>query len=133
MSSDSDGAKYQADSRYLSGNLVMSDHAIDRFQERAPRGSLTYQQAYRRGEFVGHPSVAHASKPEEVPEAARVYVNRDGWGVVFLVNNSETGPYDEDAYAEFVVPTVLRIRDYNNEPSRAYFRAHGPHDPEVVK
>jgi hypothetical protein len=121
------GIKYSPDrSRYLTGNLAMTDHALDRFRERLPHGSdLNHQQVYRLGEYVEHPEVAHGSLDRSVPDAARVFRHRDGWGLVYLVTTADNTEGADRV--EYIVPTILRIRDYNDPAPRAYFMAHGPH------
>lgn len=120
-------SKYDpGDSRLLSNEVALSDHARHRWAERSPHDCpVTAQRAFRLGEWVADPGVARATLSEEAPDDVRVYCHPDGWGLAFLVVDADRE--DVPGYAPRVVPTVLRIRELGHEPSRAYLRAHGPH------
>lgn len=125
----------EPDAGVLSRNLVMSKHAQTRFEQRTPSTPVCPQAAFVDGDFVRFPALSLANSKQDNPEtptAARVYLDADGWGVVFVID-----PLDPDLYAphastatEYIVPTVHHIRGYRSRPVKAYFRAHGPHGGE---
>lgn len=129
------GRVREANAGTLSDNLVMSNHAQARFAQRTPDTPVHPQAAFVDGEFVRFPVLSDAnSEPAQNtdgPTAARVFIHRDGWGVVFVIDALDPDLYAPyaDTETEFIVPTVHHVRGYHDGPVKAYFRAHGPHTP----
>lgn len=127
MSSDT---KYDAgDARLVEDDVVLSDHAINRYRERTPHDcEVGPRQAWAYGENVQHPTVAQSEGEQEPPERVRVYKHGQDWGIVFLVGEADDRPIP--GHKPFVVLTCIDIQGFDHGPTRAYLHSHGPHGGE---
>ena len=112
------------------GAVAFTHHAAaryrDRINESLPMPVVGPRTAWTRGEWVKHPVVCESDDAPPL-EAVRAYKDGDGWGVAFLVTKD---PYHErhPDFVPLVVCTVNSFRGFYEAPTRAYLRAHGPHD-----
>lgn len=108
----------------LPGDVAFSDHAKHRYRERTPhRCGIGISIAYRLGEDIKHPGIASKlDSDRREPDRARVYRDRDGWGVVFVVVSDERIEGSNE-----VITTVVGLEMYTHSPSVAYLHSHGPH------
>lgn len=112
--------------------VALTDHVRHRWRMRTPPTcQVGAAEAFRRSEPIKDPSIVFAGERDELV-AARVFKMHRGddeWTAVFLVvENGEFEKYEGcEQNAPLVIPTVLRVRQVDHGPTRAYLNSHGPH------
>jgi hypothetical protein len=109
-----------------SGKVRVSIHAGHRWNERKPHNCpVELEEAWRESEQLKHTGIARCG--DSTVDDSFVYNHADEWAVVFLIGDKiETKTFG--TRSERSLMTVMRVRDYNHGPTRAYLHAHGPHD-----
>jgi len=110
-------------SQILDDQTEMTNHARRQYEKRTPRDAVGYHEAWERGEYIKHEDVARSPDGREI-EDVRVYHDPDGWVIAFIVGRDRWG----SARRPRVVVSCLAAETYQHKPTRAYVRAHGPHD-----
>ena len=110
---------------------ALTDHALHRWRMRTPASAtVPAREAFRRGEAIRDPGIVFSEDRDELVEA-RVFKmarGRDEWTAIFLVVvDQDQTRVDNEHNAELVIPTVLRVRQIEHGPTRAYLNSHGPH------
>lgn len=120
------------------GDVALTDHSLHRWNERTPHQCpVSVQQAFRRGEWIRHPTVAGSPNDPRDPKLARVYrhLSSDGteWGVVWLIDEDEVDPEQRvrDCCAGLVAVTCFGFETIEHGPSRGYLHSHGPHGGDL--
>lgn len=97
--------------------VEMTDHALERYDERLPDDAVPAATAWDRGEDIQHPGVVrtrHSRRPTRV----RVYNHDFRYFAIFVVAENRLGPG---------VVTVYSLDTHEHGPTRAYLHSHGPH------
>ena len=113
------------------GRVALTDHALHRWRMRTPPTcQVGAREAFRRSEPIKDPSIVFSAERDDLVSARVFKMHRgdDEWTAVFLVIEDEDQSRTSlDENAELVIPTVLRVRQVDHGPTRAYLNSHGPH------
>lgn len=90
----------------------MSDHALERWDERTPDWACAPEVAWERGEDILHTELVDCRMPYD-HDRARVY-NAVDYCVVFPVRTH-------------TITTVLDAARFDHAPTRSYLHSYGPH------
>ena len=97
----------------------LSEHSIDRWDERTPEDSVAPETAFDQSVDVS--TIAHHLEDEggQIPDEARFFYDADAskpYGIVFLVNR-----YPDTTN---ICKTIYRADMVHHGPTRAYLYAH---------